>query len=58
MAEIVIGAQEPFAVPAVLLDDLFHTPCFGQEAANVVLGAAPLGDGRQFLRRRHEQAPR
>ena len=29
-AEIVVGADEPFAVPAVLMNDLLHLRGFGQ----------------------------
>ena len=57
LAEVVVGAQEPFAVPAVLVDDLLHLGRFGQVAFGLGVQSALLGDGRQFLGRRSTNRP-
>ena len=55
-AEVVVGAQEPLAVPAVLADDLIHLRDFGQILGGFGVEAAVLGDGGQFLAGVDEQA--
>ena len=56
LAEVVVGAHEPLAVPAVLVNDLFHFGGLGQATFGFLALPAFLRDGGEFLPGQHEQA--
>ena len=56
LAKIIIGAHEPFAVPAVLIDDFFHFGGLGQTALGFLVLAAIFRHGGQFLPGQDKQA--
>ncbi len=56
LTEIVIGADEPLAIPTVLMDGLVHLLRFRAIAFRFVLMTAMLGNRRQFFSCEHEQA--
>ncbi len=56
IAEIVISADEPLAVPTVLMDGLVHLLRFGEIAFRLIFMTAVLGNRRQFFSGENEEA--
>ncbi len=56
LTRVVVSANEPFAVPAVLAHGLFHARAFRDVLLRLFRQAAPLRNRGNLLGRQHEQA--
>ena len=54
-AEVVVGAQEPLAIPAVLVNHAIHLGGFAEIRGGLGVQSAAPGDGRQFAAGMDEQ---
>jgi len=54
-AEVVVGAQEPLAIPAVLENDRLHLGHFGQIGSGLRVQPAAAGNRRQFTAGMNEE---